>query len=188
MAMQGLNAVSAVGSSVNQAQAGVAAAGVERKFANYNASQAEEAASDALNRGKTEALQIGGRAERLKASQSVATGGMEIDPNFGTAGALQAETDAAALQDRITAGNNAIREAYGLRKDASMMRYRGTAGLNAARSQAVSTIATGGLQAAQDVMRGAYLYETYKKPPSGSGADIYVRPPGGKSMSDPRYR
>lgn len=188
MAAQGLSAGSTVLGAASSAYSSIQQSSVDKMYGRYNEAQLKEAANDAENRGKSEALKIEGRAQRIAAEQRAAIQGGNLDPTFGTVGAVLNETDAVSAMDEMTATNNALREAYGLRKDASMARYKGDSAARASRVHAANTIATGGLQAAQDIMRGAYLYETYKKPPAGSGAELFVRPPRGKTMSDPRNR
>lgn len=192
MAMQGVNAAASAGSAYTQSQALLAQGKAEQQFANYNASQATEAAQDAMARGGLEANQATGRGERIASAQRANAAGNNLDPNYGTPAAAQDEAIAMGEADALTARNNAVREAYGLKKDASAIRYRGDMARMTSMGMARDTIATGGLQVAQDTMRGLYLYETYKggspTPPRGSGADLYVRQPGGKTMSDPRNR
>jgi len=176
-------------SSFGQADAMKAQGGYERSQLNTNARLEEMRAQDALERGARDASAVGQRATKVAGDQAadVVEGGV-VDPNSGSAAAQREESIAMGREDAMMARNNAWREAWGHRVAAQDLRTQGRMAMAAARSNAGSTIATGGMALGRGLIQGGMLYDRYKEPDQFEKRTTFVKPPPGKQMSDPRNR
>lgn len=156
----------------------------------FNANARLEAlkAEDALQRGNLEANAVRSRADRLQGAQVAQAGASGVDARVGSPADVQAETGQLGAQDALTVRNNAWLEAWGHRVQAADLTDRGAMARIGARSAAGSTIATGGLQFARGLMNGGVQYDQYRDKTAPKDPSLYVKPPSGKNMSDPRNR
>lgn len=131
----------------------------EQQVAESNARMAEENAKDAVLRGRTEAGQVLRRGRSIKGAQRAALAGQGVDVGTGTPADLQTETDSMGTLDAMTVQNNAWREAWGYKAEASNERIKGRFARFASKTEARNTLLTGGLQAANSLVEGAYRYK-----------------------------
>lgn len=141
--------------SYTQSRALKAQGKYEEEQHQFNARIADINAEDATARGTREAGIIRRRAKQISGSQRAAYSGQGVDVNTGTAAAIQDETRAMSEEDILTAQNNAWREAWGYRAEASNERFTGRLKRIAAKQEAKNTLITGGLQFAGDILGGA---------------------------------
>ena len=104
-------------------------------------------AEDALKRGDEGAASVLRDAARVRGAQRVAAAGQGIDVNSGIAQVLQDETTAVGETDATTVRNNAWREAFGLRAEASELERQGQMERQASKQRRRMTLVTGGLNA-----------------------------------------
>lgn len=133
-----IQGVLSVDSSIVEGQAA-------KRQADRNTQQANEAATDATNRGVLEAGGARMAGSAAAARQAVAYTASGVDATVGTAANVQAGTKALAELDALTAENNAAREAWGYRKHG--MDFQTQAGIDASRRnrEMVGTVlSTGG--------------------------------------------
>lgn len=148
--------------SYQQSQALKEKGRADEMLANQNARLIELQAEDALFRGRAESAEIKRRSRYLKGTQRAGFAGQNIDVSTGTAAAIAAETDKFAEEDSLAVSNNAFREAWGYRSEATAERFRGKMSRLAAKSEARNTLLAGGLNAARDITQGIYLNNKYK--------------------------
>lgn len=125
-----------------------------------NADLADQAADDAIARGKEAAAKSKLKTRQLKGMQraTLAAQGLELDT--GSASDLQLETGDLGELDVLTIANNAAREAFGFKVEA--MNYRRQADLAllggsnksaAYKNQSISTLLTTGASLADQYQR-----------------------------------
>jgi hypothetical protein len=102
-----------------------------KRQADRNTQQANEAATDAINRGVLEAGGARMAGTAMAARQAVAYSASGVDETVGTAANVQLATRAAAELEALTAENNAAREAWGYKKHG--MDFQTQAGIDASR-------------------------------------------------------
>jgi hypothetical protein len=137
-----------------KAAKGVERAGAhEQAMAEQNALFAEQQAEDALMRGKEAVSRHRMDVRRFAGSQRARLAAQGIDIGVGTAADILGETSYFGELDAITLKNNALREAWGYRAQATNYRNQGGfAGLSARtqaaslRNQGWSALLTGGAQ------------------------------------------
>lgn len=152
LASQGLSAGASVSGAISQSNALKAQGYNERAFGNANADRLDANSQDSTNRGITAANKAAMKADRVIAEQRAAGGTQNVDE-------LTTETYGLGKADAAAISNNALREAFGLKSEASSLRYRGNAAYKANQGSAKRTLVTGGLEAARDVVQGQYLYK-----------------------------
>lgn len=104
------------------ARAARSQARLESRLAEQNAKEAERLAQEALSRGERDQEILSARAERLTGEQiaAIAAGGQDVSD--ATAQMLIADSKRAVSADIFTIKTNAIREAMGLKSQASNIR------------------------------------------------------------------
>jgi hypothetical protein len=120
-----------------------------------NAKVAEDAASDALQRGEADAGRVQMQGSSLQGAQRAGYGTSGADVNTGSAALTQEDTAMLTAMDVQTLRNNAQREAWGLERQADNM-----------RRSADSTATGGNLALAGDIIGGV-----------GNAAMLYAKPP-----------
>lgn len=161
----------------------------EQQQHNANARMQDLGAYDAYIRGERGAAAATTAAKGVQADQRVAAAGNGADVNYGSAAAAQVETGALGELDALTIRSNAWNEAMGHRAAANDDRTKGKLARIGANMNAQATIATGGMAFARSLMQGARDYERYgPKTVPKKDETVYVKPPSGKRMSDPRNR
>lgn len=111
-----------------------------------NARYAELEAADALKRGHSAAIQQRKRTKQLVGAQRAALAGSGVEVSSGSGLDLQMEADEMGRLDAMTIENNAFREAWGLKAQASEMRYQGKIAKSAAKFTANQTLISGGMK------------------------------------------
>ncbi len=117
------------------------------KQAKANARIAKLQAQDAIFRGTKDANRALGKARQLKGSQTAALASQGVAVDSGVGKDLQNETDLLAAIDVQTIKNNAWKEAWGYRMQASNYKAAGSMARIGADSEANMTLMTGGLKA-----------------------------------------
>lgn len=171
-----------------------------------NARMAEFQAADALSRGETDAAAtlkkgykgsaiIRRSGKQTAGAQKVALAAQGIDINTGSAKETLADTEAmseidqieiqrSAELDALTIKNNAVREAWGFKTQASNYASEGDYAIMAAKNKARSTLINGGLQA---LSYGLYAYGNFKKNNPGGLKTDKVKPPKSDNSSRRSY-
>lgn len=135
-----MTAISAVGtglsvySSFKQAEA-------QQDAANYNAKVAEYAAIDAQQRGEQEAMKVRQQGDQLRATQRATMAARGLDLGSGTPMSLLDQTDFFSEADQMTVRNNAAKEAWAKRAQATG--YRNEANSINPMLAGTSTLLTG---------------------------------------------
>lgn len=160
--LQGVSAVAGLYGSYTQAQAAKQQGKYEQSVYESNARMAELEAEEATSRGNREANRVRAKGRAVRGSQRAALAGQGVDVGTGTAADLQLETDTLSEMDALTVQNNAWREAWGYRAEASNLRYQGRFARLGAKTQARNTLLTGGVRFADDVVRGVDRYKRSK--------------------------
>jgi hypothetical protein len=144
----GLNIIGAVAES----EAIKAEGRFRKQQAEHNAKLAEMAAEDALFRGDSDARQLKRDAKKLMGEQKVsfAAQGIQLE---GSALDVLEETDRLAELEVMKIKNNAFKEAFGFKTEASQARLRGRMAELSARTQSNLTLITGGSRAAGSFSR-----------------------------------
>ncbi len=117
----------------------------DKKQADANTAQANEAGADSLRRGGVDAGAAASAGSRLEAEQKVAYSVSGVDATVGTAADVQEETASKARLNALTIENNAAREAWGYK--AHGLAFQTQAGINSSRNNraiAGSVIGTAG--------------------------------------------
>lgn len=138
----GVSALFNAFNSASAARGEQAAYGYEAKIAENNASSAERAAADALDRGATEASAVRKRGAQVKGQQRAVLAAGNVDQSFGSALDILTSTDVGTDVDAATAQENAGKEAYALRVQAA--NYRDEARIARYRRAATSPLLAGG--------------------------------------------
>lgn len=155
-----LLATSSVASAVTQASAAKSQGKFAQQQAESQARLSEMQSEDALKRGQKEAANVKKKANLLQGSQRAAMAAQGIDVSSGSAGDILAETAESGSLDALTVKNNAFREAWGYRAQASQQRFEGRMKRSASQFEARNTLLVGGIQA---IGYGAQAYGEYKK-------------------------
>lgn len=181
---QGANALFSAFSAAGAARREKAAYSNQARIAEFNASAAERAAADAIDRGHTEASAVVRKGRQIKGAQRAVLAAGNVDQSFGSALDVLTETDVATDIDANTAHANAEREAYALRVRGAS--YQGEAELMRYRARSTSPLLAGSAALLDGVSTVASRWYAWKE----KGL-LTEKPKGGKSSSasfvGPRY-
>ena len=119
-----------------------------KRAAKHNARIARLAAEDAIRRGASGAGRARMAGSQVVAQQQAILGASGVDPGTGTAVRLAQTSRGASELDALTIKNNAARQAWGLRQQATEMVRQGEAAQTASRWSAAGQILGGGGQIA----------------------------------------
>lgn len=161
LAGSGVNAAAGAANAYTQHRALRQQAGYIRQTAEEDALMRELQVKDVERAGDRAAALRGRETAALIASQQVQGGPLDdgsilnITGDTAEFGALDAEMER----------NNAWREAWGLRANATNIRRAGRNARDAANFNARMTAATGGLQFGRDVLDGTYKAEMFRPAP-----------------------
>jgi len=144
--------------SYQDAQAAKARGKYEQQVSESNARMAEFNAEDALTRGRKESNQQRLKGRNVQGAQRAAFAGQGVDVNTGTAASIQNETATLSELDAQTIANNAWKEAWGYRTQASDYRFEGRMKRLASKNEARNTLLSGGLNFASSLGQAAYKY------------------------------
>jgi hypothetical protein len=145
------------GTAVYGAYAQQKAASEQRKISNGNAKLVDEQAEDALVRGQAEVNAVHRRTRQLIGRQKAQAASQGLDVTQGAPVDLVNDSLAMGSMDEATARENAFREAWGLKRQASNIRMGGKFAYRAGRNAAIGT-ALGGLG------ESARTYQQYDVP------------------------
>lgn len=140
----------------------------------FQAKLAEMDAQDALSRGRTAAGQVGQAGAAAIGGDRAKAAASGIDPNAGSAVDVQGDQANFSALDQQTIENNARREAWGYRTDATLSGLAAQQQAASLRQKAFSTLLTGGENA----------YGIYRE---GRVADYGWRRGGAASPSASKY-
>lgn len=146
----GAKAVSDTGSAINQAGSIKAQGIYEKSQYDINSRFARLQAEDAEARGNQNSANLKKNVKKTIGSQRAALAAQGIEVDTGSAAEVQTDTAILGAMDAMTIRNNAHREAFGYRVQASDYARRGELTLQSAKQQAKSTILTGGLKSLSD--------------------------------------
>lgn len=156
MAGQG---VSSIGTAYSQSQAMRSQGEYQQRVAETNESLSKFKAQDAIDRGNRASARNDMQTKRLIGSQRAALASQGIDVNVGSAADVQEDSRAMGALDSLTIRNNAWREAWGYRVQASNDSYQGKFSRMAADSDADNTLLTGGMKAVSSGLQAGYYYK-----------------------------
>jgi len=155
-----LSAGSNVSSAYSQANALKMQGDYQKSQYEQNARIAEIQEKDAIARGDREALAVKKKVKGVIGAQRAAMAAQGIEINDDSALDIQADTAAAGAEDVLTVKNNAWREAWGYKVQASNYNAQGSFAQMASKNQAKNTLLTGGLQAVSSGLQG---YKSYSR-------------------------
>lgn len=159
----GIQAVAELGSAYAQSEAIRAQGQFARAMTEINNRFAALAAKDALKAGEERVAGVRRRLRRTVGAQRAAAAAQGLDVNEDVARELQSDTYMEAEDEIITQRNNAWREAFGIKTQATFNSLEADNKVRAANFTANQTLLTGGMQAAGNLARaGAYGYKQYK--------------------------
>lgn len=142
--------------SYNQSRAIRLQGAYQRQVAEMNAQTSDLLAKDAVERGDEEARKVRLKARQLVGVQRVGYAGQGVDVNRDTALTVQDEAYTMGETDALTARNNAWREAWGYKTQATNTRFEGGFKQRAANIEAHNTLVTGGLDFLDKGLMAAY--------------------------------
>lgn len=128
----------------------------QKGIAESNAQMSELQADYVMRQGKKDVAKVRREAGQFKGKQRAILAGQGVDVNSGTAIDLQDDTQVGGELDAITVANNAFREAWGLKVQATNYRYQGRMAEIGATAKAKSTLLVGGMNAVSQVGQAAY--------------------------------
>jgi hypothetical protein len=172
LAAQGVQGAAGVAGAYNRASALKAQGGHEESISNWNASQLDAQARDAISLGDSAAARVrGGDVSRMVAKQRTAAAGQGVDVSHGSAAQGQASSAAMGALDALTIRNNAAREALGFKGQAIGERYKGRLSRISGDTEARGSMISGGMGLAKELMGMAqtwkedpYFYESSRPP------------------------
>lgn len=121
-----------------------------------NAKMSELNASDVLYASGRQLGEVEKYRRSLRAQQQSVLASSNLDTTFGSAAAIQMETETLANLDAITVENNAWREAWGFRFEALQHRKAAALTMITGEKQSSATLLGGALGAATTLAKGAY--------------------------------
>lgn len=154
--LYGAQAVNNLAAAYSDAQAAKAEGDYTKRIYDLNARISNIQAADAVRRGEEEARAANRKSGNLVSRQRAAAAGQGIDVNVGAPADLVRDESLMNAVDQITIRNNAYREAWGYRVQASDYESRGKMAALEGRRRRRQTLLTGGLNAALDFARAGY--------------------------------
>lgn len=178
---QALQAGGGIANGITQSNAIRGQSAFEQSAAEQNAKLLDRAAKDARERGMMDVRNIGLRADQIQGTQRARLAAQGVDVNSGSALDAQMDTVSMSEMDKLTARNNAAREAYGLQSQAQSIRGGAAMGAIGARGAARSTLLQSYTSGAKDLMLGAYYADQMKGLKKISESDVFSKAKGGGS-------
>lgn len=127
-----------------------------QSMGNINAGFADLQAQNALQRGELMAEREGQRAGATIGAQRASYAAQGVSVNSGSAATAQADTAGLSAIDQLMIRNNAAREAWGYNVQALNDRTQAKFAALSGKTNANSTLLTGGMGFAQSMAKGAY--------------------------------
>jgi hypothetical protein len=159
----GIGAIS-LAAAYQQSETMKAQGDFQRQQFETNARLAEMQAQDTIKRGDEDAAAYKKQVKQVIGSQRAAMAAQGIELDSGSALDIQEETAGIGALDALTIKNNAWREAWGYRMQASSMAGQGAMAQIGARNDARNTMLTGGMNAANFYVRGLASYSPSQSP------------------------
>lgn len=150
------SASAGVGSAFSAAGSAKASADYQSSVARTNATMAEMAADDAVRRGDKDVSRIRKATRRAIGAQRAAFAAQGIELDTGSASDVVEDTRTTGITEMITTKNNAVREAFGYKIQASSDTLSGKFASITGRSAERSSLITGGLNAARSGLDAVY--------------------------------
>ena len=135
-------------STLMQMQAADQQARAAQDTAAYNANVSRLQAKDAINRGNIEAERQRVKAQQIAGAQRAAMGASGAQTDSGSFANVLLDTATTGELDAQAIRTNALRQAWGHENQATMDLYEGNARAAAKRSEATSTLLSGGMSIA----------------------------------------
>jgi len=149
-----MSAGSSISSAISQAAAIKSEAIFRSTQMQMNAQLSKFKAKEAIRMGETEAQQKALQTKKLMGRQRAVAAAQGIEVSDGSALDIQAETAGMGAMDIVTIRNNAWKQAWGFRVEASNDEASARMTKIGAKFAARSTLITGGLNAASSIMGG----------------------------------
>lgn len=172
IASTAFSAVQQVSQSRQQAAAVRQQAATQQAVNEWNAKQYDVAAQDARQRGANDAAQIRENAKRVNSELRARAGSTGFLADTGSNLDLQVQNTGVGAFDSLQTMNNAEREAYGYKAEATGLRWQGDMAVQDARRQAKDIRRNGLLSAAGTLVTGAMNYSSKF---GGSGMTTQLR-------------
>lgn len=160
IAMTAWTAVSTVAQANAQAASVKQTAENQRAVNEWNAEQQDIAAQDTLQRGSNDAAKIRENARKANSAVRASAGSTGFLADTGSYGDIQDQNAGVGAFDSLVIMNNAEREAYGFKNNATGLRWQGDIGVQDANRQASAIKQNGLLSAAGTLVSGAYDYSS----------------------------
>jgi hypothetical protein len=160
-AAYGVGAASSIAGGWAQSESYKAQGEYQGRMAELNARALEFEAAEAVRKGDSDANVVRRRANQILGKQRAGLAASGVDINTGTAAVVQQETEFMSEIDQMTVKNNAWREAFGLKSQASSVRQKGEMDRMLAEQSARTSLVSGGLNAIQ---YGLKSYGSYNNP------------------------
>lgn len=167
---------SAIAGSISEASSMRMQAKYEEQQAESQARLNEIKAKEAERIGEKEANQVRNKARQVQGAQRASMAAQGLDVSSGSAFDLQDETARFGEEDMLTVKNNAYRQAWGYRVEADQMRAQAQFNKKMAKYNSISTLLTGGMQAAAYGMGGS------------GGSEKTTKGSGGASSANTGYK
>lgn len=159
----GVQAISGAANTYSQSQAIKSQAAFQKQQFDMNQKLADLQAQEAISRGDRAAARQETKTQQTIGAQRTALAAQGISVDTGSALDVQNDTAQLGALDALTIRNNAWREAWGYKMQASQYGLQGKLGQLASENAYRNTLVTGGLNA---ISGGA---QAYGKLPSNSG-------------------
>lgn len=148
-------AISSAGGGMLQRYGSFRQAQNKQRAAEFNADMLDLQASDAISRGQLDAQRVRQRGKSILGTQRSGYASQGVDVSSGTAALLADQTGQLAEQDAIRVKLDAMRQAWGLKSQATMMRWEADINLRDARRSAITGAVMGVANAAASMGGGA---------------------------------
>lgn len=159
------------------------------QMAEQEAQDAESAAEDALRRGSVDAANLLDQIPKYVGAQGSDFAASGVDLSSGSVRAVAFDTARAIVTDAVTIKNNAAREAWGLKKEASNIRLRARLNTIGARQAAKATVLGGTIDAIGSSLAGGYKMGLFDSAPGKTAVPTFE--PGSeivkKAVKQPQY-
>ena len=157
-------ALAQAGGSILQGYGSFRQAQNKQRAAEFNADMLDLQATDAISRGQLETQRVRQRGKSIIGQQRAGYASQGVDVSSGTAAQLADQTGQLSEQDAIRVKLDAMRQAWGLRSQATMMRWEADTNLRDARRSAITGAVFGLANAGASAAGGA------KGAPAAGGA------------------
>lgn len=130
----------------------------QQQIFNLNADAVEAQAGEVMQQGDQQAARYADSARSVTGKQSAAYAGQGVDVASGVTKNVQAETVQTAVRDMLTIKDNAWRQSWGMKQEASNLRRQGRLAAMGGNASANSTLVTGGLNFANSIISAGKTY------------------------------